>query len=190
MLVIDFHLSIFLLIYILLVCVTFIILKFKKRREHNVCSIVLMELYIMCLIKLVYMPIRIIYDREMYQQMGGDGRMNYVQLIPFQTIIDTLKSNNWIVQLGGNIVLIIPVIFFAYYIFSVKSLKKCILLGVFVTVFIEITQLIIDVITKFPNKVCDVDDIILNIIGVMVAVLVIRCLNGTNLDKKISNFLK
>lgn len=55
-------------------------------------------------------------------------------------------------------------------------------------VFIEITQYIIDIITKFPNKVCDVDDVILNFIGIILSILIIHLLNNTKIEKGIAKF--
>lgn len=55
-------------------------------------------------------------------------------------------------------------------------------------VFIEITQYIIDIITKFSNKVCDVDDVILNFIGIILSILIIHLLNNTKIEKGIAKF--
>lgn len=43
-----------------------------------------------------------------------------------------------------------------------------------VIIFIEISQLGINIITDYPNKVCDIDDVIINMIGVMLMTFIIK----------------
>ena len=189
MIVIDLHLGILFILYLAIVCVTLVIHKLKRKNKYNIYGLILFELYILCLVKVVYTPVRIVFDRSINGEMLERMEMNYVNFIPFKTIMGVESIHNFIVQVGGNIILLMPLVFFMYYIFFVKSYRKCAIYGFSTIIFIEITQYIIDIITKFPNKVCDVDDVILNFIGIILSILIIHQLKNTKLEKGIIKFL-
>lgn len=188
MIVIDLHLEIFALLYILILCITLLIYKLKKKNKYNIYGLILFELYILCLVKVVYTPVRIVFNRAMSDDMVEKMKMNYANFVPFRTITGVGSVNNFAVQVGGNILLLMPLVFFLYYVFFIKSYRKCIVYCFMAIVFIEITQYIIDIITKFPNKVCDVDDVILNFIGIILSILIIHLLNNTKIEKGIAKF--
>lgn len=188
MIVIDLHLEIFLLLYLLIICITLLTYKLKKKNKYNVCGLLLFELYVLCLVKVVYTPVRIVFDRAMSGDMMKAMEMNYANFVPFRTITGVGSVHNFVVQVGGNILLLMPLVFFLYYVFFIKSYKKCMVYSFMVIIFIEITQYIIDITTKFPNKVCDVDDVILNFIGIMLSIVIIHLLRNTKIEKGIANF--
>ena len=188
MIVIDLHLEIFALLYILILCITLLIYKLKKKNKYNIYGLILFELYILCLVKVVYTPVRIVFNRAMSDDMVEKMKMNYANFVPFRTITGVGSVHNFAVQVGGNILLLMPLVFFLYYVFFIKSSSKCIVYCFMASVFIEITQYIIDIITKFPNKVCDVDDVILNFIGIILSILIIHLLNNTKIEKGIAKF--
>ena len=186
MIVIDLHLEIFALLYILILCITLLIYKLKKKNKYNIYGLILFELYILCLVKVVYTPV--VFNRAMSDDMVEKMKMNYANFVPFRTITGVGSVHNFAVQVGGNILLLMPLVFFLYYVFFIKSYRKCIVYCFMAIVFIEITQYIIDIITKFPNKVCDVDDVILNFIGIILSILIIHLLNNTKIEKGIAKF--
>ena len=69
MIVIDLHLEIFALLYILILCITLLIYKLKKKNKYNIYGLILFELYILCLVKVVYTPVRIVFNRAMSDDM-------------------------------------------------------------------------------------------------------------------------
>ena len=115
-----------------------------------------------------------------------------VNLIPFRTIkhyfyIANLNMDKWgelsALNLLANIFLFTPIgIFFPLRWKSTRSFLKVFLLGLWTTCFIEFIQL-------FINRSVDIDDVILNTIGVMIGYgILCLCLNLKKVDS-ISHFL-
>ena len=75
MIVIDLHLEIFALLYILILCITLLIYKLKKKNKYNIYGLILFELYILCLVKVVYTPVRIVFNRAMSDDMVEKMKM-------------------------------------------------------------------------------------------------------------------
>lgn len=117
MIVIDLHLEIFALLYILILCITLLIYKLKKKNKYNIYGLILFELYILCLVKVVYTPVRIVFNRAMSDDMVEKMKMNYANFVPFRTITGVGSVHNFAVQVGGNILLLMPLVFFLYYVF-------------------------------------------------------------------------
>lgn len=105
------------------------------------------------------------------------GIHSYVQLIPGKTILEYLHSGN-LYQIVGNIILFIPFVLFMYIFLQKRKPIPIILLGFLASILIELAQLIIDLVTKYPNRVFDVDDFILNIVGVVLATVIFNYMKG------------
>jgi glycopeptide antibiotics resistance protein len=98
--------------------------------------------------------------------------------IPFRSMIPTLLNGihvfeAWgrfppgiIKQLGGNILLLLPLGFFVPLIWkNKKSFLKALSIGFLFALGIEATQLIISAFLGFTYRIADVDDILLNCMG-------------------------
>ena len=72
-----------------------------------------------------------------------------------------------IINIVGNIVLFIPIGILIPILWKIKD-RYVILIGFLISLSIEITQLFLD-------RVTDVDDLILNTLGVIIGVLVYKC---------------
>ena len=62
---------------------------------------------------------------------------------------------------------------------------KVILDGMVCSFSLEIIQLLIDVITRYPNRVCDIDDFILNSIGVIIGYLLYVLISKISVTDKL-----
>lgn len=128
---------------------------------------ILFIIYILLVIRITTFPITIISreaSNEVHAQFGK--YIQYYQLIPFKTICG-VGSYNFFKQIICNILMFIP---FSILVKGIKSNLKgwqVILMGVICSLFIELLQLCINILTRFPNRVCDIDDLILNSIGVI-----------------------
>lgn len=121
--------------------------------------------YLMALMDYTIFPI--------FVPQGGYKGMDYgihsfMQLIPGKTILEYLHSGN-LYQIVGNIILFMPFVLFMYIFLQKKKPIPIILLGLLASILIELAQLIIDLVTEYPNRVFDVDDFILNAAGVVLA---------------------
>lgn len=107
--------------------------------------------------------------------------MNRVNLIPFRTVLEYLNSfsipfHTKIINLLGNTLAFAPFGFFAHVILNKKpSLLKFTLLMISASLLIEVIQLI------FLVGSCDIDDIILNVLGAVFSYLIFK----TKICKKI-----
>lgn len=101
-----------------------------------------------------------------------------VNIVPMKDIIILMRSqliNIVIKNVVGNIILFIPLGFFVPIIYrNMNRFNYMLLLGLCFSIFIEITQFIIDYLTKYPNHTSDVNDVILNIIGLILGFIIQR----------------
>ena len=167
--------STFLILFSLVFVVTIIIRVIRKKSYLKLFYVGIIELYVLLLVSVTLLPINIINPslRE------GESRMiDYVQLIPFRTILETIESNGFLsIQLVGNIVLLLPLPILIGYVVKNKSfvilLAKCAL----ISLGIEFIQICIDFAIQYPSRRFDVDDIILNVIGVMIGTMVFKTIS-------------
>ncbi|WP_434564842.1 VanZ family protein [Thermoanaerobacterium thermosaccharolyticum] len=148
-----------------------IIKQFKSTK--NIVIVTFMAgfiIYAIELISIVFFPI------TFYPPMP-----NYtpnVNIVPMKDIIILMRLqpiNIVIKNVVGNIILFIPLGFFVPIIYrKMNKFNYTLLLGLCVSVFIEIAQFIIDYLTKYPNHTCDVNDVILNIIGLILGFIIQR----------------
>jgi len=96
-------------------------------------------------------------------------------LIPFKVLVDTYNEvfvneniNYFLINFLGNIIMFMPIGFFIPLLWNVSN-KKVIIVGFCFSVFIEFCQL-------FLTRGTDIDDLILNIIGVLLGLLLYRLL--------------
>ena len=182
---IDFGSKLFIVLFVVLSIVCF--LKIKK----NIYKVLgmLFSFYLLCLIKIVFFPIYVpskVEIQEFKNAMSGDFSM--IQYVPFKNIILTLQSSNFLIQIGGNIVLLIPFVLFTALFLDYKkkyTMKKMIIWGVRLSVIIETIQAIINILAQYPNRIADIDDIILNSIGVVLATIVYSGIRKMFLSKRL-----
>ena len=155
------------------------IIFIKKKRKHVkiLHEIVLASfiLYIVGLASQTIIPqwdIGIISDTgKFYFNVNITNDIAQVNLIPFKTLYQYLFQTNanvdsWsvvsLLNITGNILLFSPIGFFVPLFWgNWRSFRKILLLGLAVTCFIEVIQL-------FIGRSTDIDDVILNTIGVMI----------------------
>lgn len=109
------------------------------------------------------------------------GTVKGLNLIPFKIIYDSIiefKNNNisyFIISFLGNIILFIPY----GILLKSKGLNnlKIIIYGFFLTIFIEFVQL-------FQNRWVDIDDLLLNVLGVYIGLIIYNIINYFKLKKK------
>ena len=179
-------------IYPLLFCVgflvvfiiTFLVRIIKRGHRIRLCYIGIIELYIMLLISVTIFPIRII-PSEM--RTGKNSILDFCQLIPFKDIIDIVKNSGIInIQLIGNIILLMPMPVLIGYLSKKVNYKVLFFKSILFSFGIEIIQLIIDILLSYPSRIFDVDDIILNGIGILIGMIIFKILKE---QQKIYDFI-
>lgn len=157
------------------------IFRFKKVTLNlpNYLVVFLFFIYITGVISLTLFPIpideRLISDRL---ATGDELRNN---LIPFATIREMYNTmihvgfSVFLLQIGGNILLLFPLGFFIPLLFKkINSYKKIILFGFSFSLLIELTQLTISFLINYTYKSFDIDDLILNTIGSILGFIVLK----------------
>lgn len=126
---------------------------------------VVFALYCAFVIYFFFLNQRHSYNMELWEYIKSS-----INLIPFKTISmyiskinsGLINTSTIVTNLVGNLIIFLPMGFFLPAIFkSVNSILKCLLTGIILISVIEISQLI------FKIGVFDIDDYILNIIGLL-----------------------
>lgn len=144
---------------------------FEKRQRRRYWIYPVFVFYLLALIDYTMLPIFIYGKKELTEFYGSVARQswkNYSQLIPFSSICEYLTEGN-IYQIAGNIIMLMPMSCFLYLLIDGISVKKIILYGSMISLGIELIQFCIDLLTGYANRVCDIDDFILNSVGVIIA---------------------
>lgn len=78
------------------------------------------------------------------------------------------------VQIFGNILITVPILFLIALSFRKLTFKKTFLISLIVTLSIEPIQLIINLVLNLSANIIDIDDLILNLIGCMMGALLAK----------------
>ena len=142
--------------------------------------------YALLVIKLTVFPIYIFDKESLDRTMENVGKyLAFYQLIPFASIKNYFHGSG-IVQLAGNIVLLSPLAVFIEIFLQQRPKAWKVALGVSAaSLLIEITQLVINLSTRYPIRVPDVDDLILNIAGVVITIILTRVIGKNQKIRKV-----
>ena len=164
MISIDFHYETFLLLFLVSALVICIVLKLKKRKFYDFIFNLSVLLYVLLLIKVVFLPIRIVSDQTNFA-IWEENTGNSLQLVPFKTIIRSFSIGEWKMQVLGNILLLLPVPIFMKLqnTKNTYSNKKLFLVGLALSFAIEVIQFCINILTGVTEKISDIDDLLLNL---------------------------
>lgn len=134
--------------------------------NKKIISSILLIVYCLLLIQiLVFKDLAMIRVGQMRFNFGGtqEGPAN---LIPFKTILYYIQGKNGLligsVNILGNIIALVPLGFLLPFVFKKLKWKYCLMIALVTGLAIEITQVILKV------GIFDIDDVILNGIGVMI----------------------
>lgn len=175
MISIDFHYETFLLLFLVSALVICIVLKLKKRKFYDFIFNLSVLLYVLLLIKVVFLPIRIVSDQTNFA-IWEENTGNSLQLVPFKTIIRSFSIGEWKMQVLGNILLLLPVPIFIKLqnTKNTYSNKKLFLVGLALSFAIEVIQFCINILTGVTEKISDIDDLLLNLCGVLVGIILAK----------------
>jgi len=100
-------------------------------------------------------------------------------LLPFRSIYITLTGSIWWVftvrAIVGNIILLFPLPFFLGLLSKKEfTFKKAVTIGFLTSFAIETTQLLLNLLTHFPQRSVLIDDLILNTLGVAIGYFVFK----------------
>jgi glycopeptide antibiotics resistance protein len=151
-----------------------IILIWKKLSIKKIIISSLFYFYIITLIAVAIFPIPIGWLKEIWTYGGTN---NFIPFASISNILfnDSLSFTIKMKQIIGNIILFIPMWFLIPLIFkSQNSFKKVLLIWILASFSIELLQYIISLFLGFSYKVSDVDDILLNGLGVIISFILFK----------------
>ena len=126
---------------------------------------------------LLFVFVKTVLPTFTFYQINGENQLTVyrgtikVNIIPFKTIAyfiaEEYQGDFWggVINLLGNILLFVPIGFSSMYLLK-YNLKKTIIYGCIISMTIEILQTI-------PGRSTDIDDVILNTLGVFIGCCVI-----------------
>ncbi|MGG4405972.1 VanZ family protein [Geobacillus stearothermophilus] len=169
----DLHPLLFTIVFVILCGITYFVLKRKKMNmsPKQLFFVGATIFYSLSVVKLTLLPITISFDKASYPDVPWKY---YYQLIPFKTIISALNQGN-ILQVIGNFVLLLPLpILIGLLKDNSTTFIRALIMVISISLGIELIQLITNFLTGIPNKVADIDDLILNSIGGFVGWILLK----------------
>lgn len=161
----------------------FIYMKCKK--NYTFVFICLSIMYFMFFVCITIFPITILSKNELNELHSRVGQyIKYYQFIPFKTIMG-VGTYNFFRQVICNIILFFPLPFIIKVLIPKTSGLKVIVSGMLCSLFVEMIQLLIDIITRYPSHICDIDDFILNSMGVIIGYFVYIVINKITVTNKL-----
>jgi glycopeptide antibiotics resistance protein len=139
--------------------------------HKRLVSILIIALYCAFLIKvMVFKDIPMIRLGHLMLNFGGADANGEANFIPFKTILSYLHGNKGLliagINLVGNIALLVPIGFLAPFTWPGITWKGAVMLAVLSGLIVELLQVVLRV------GIFDIDDVILNGIGVLIGYLV------------------
>ncbi|MGG0095166.1 VanZ family protein [Bacillus subtilis] len=172
--------SAFLLPYLMVLYFCFIFYRlirrvlYKKGRLpiHKHIVIFCLLVYFFNLISVTLFPIPI--DTVLIKDMRDDTFIPFVSgnnFIPFYFFVDIYHEGlqYYVIRsIGGNLILLMPVGLLFPLLFNKSNVKRILLTGFFISLFIELIQLSFSVYIGTIYRSFDVDDLILNTLGTLI----------------------
>lgn len=148
--------------------------------------------YILMVLGKTLFPIPISeYYVNLIHEQGTAARNNF---IPFSDIYNTIHSgmlNVIIMQIGGNLILLAPLGFYAPLLsLKFKNLKSTLLLGFIVALIIESAQLVISLIIGLTYRSFVFDDLMLNTFGTVIGFAIIKRMSPILVELTNKSYLK
>ena len=142
-------------------------------------------LYIIFLIGITIFPIYISREIHPLSNLSIYERLN-INLLPFSHYINgDISKIGLFRNIFGNFVLLMPLIVFMYiYIKNMRSLKNCALISFLISILIEFTQCILNIMLLSEGlRTVNIDDIILNTLGGVIVFIILNIVERNSIIK-------
>lgn len=147
--------------------IAYLLKNYKELVLYKELIMLLFIIYVMCLFYVVTFQ---------------DVSWTTSNFVPFKEILRyKFGTRLFFLNVIGNMLMFVPYGFFVGYILKTKKVITALVLGLITSITIETTQLQI-------GRVFDIDDIILNVVGVIIGFYLFRFLDG--IKEKLPKFLK
>ena len=150
------------------------VLRFRKFSAKHELQMLLVYVCLVVIARFVYFPLHHI-DGEIGTLAIGftEDPSDMISLIPFYFLFD--RYDGWLINIIGNIAMFIPVgIVWPICFHKLDSIPKTVFAGMVLILFIELTQLLC------PERHTDIDDLILNMSGVLIGACIVFALRRSH----------
>lgn len=163
---------------LVLLIIPWAILIYKKRSFYYILCVSIFCVYLLYVTQQVFFPLEINGDYAEYMRREVPF-MSFVNFVPFYFgPFATLQSSFQTIIL--NIILTIPFGFGINFIVNVKG-KNFLWIAPAVGFSLEIAQLIISLLLRYPYRLIDINDVIMNTVGVLIGYTAFRVFAWTYL---------
>ncbi|SET28182.1 VanZ family protein [[Clostridium] polysaccharolyticum] len=159
----------FLFMFLVIFIITALFYIMHKQHKITLWFLGILEIYILFIFSTGILPIRMPTSDRIVEYNLSDS----IQLIPFQSISHLIKNNTLFNrQIIGNLILLFPLPIFLGFLNKNRKYISLFLLSFLSSIMLETLQLFINLITKYPSRIIDIDDIILNTTGIIAGLVV------------------
>ena len=167
-----------LFLYFLFVMIFVGIIHFYRKKRgivrYSLFTKAIMTFYFLLLFNTAILGIEVATGSRLQELIKQYRGYSFFQLIPFKSIRGLFAyAIMWkfaVIQTVGNILLLFPLAY-GMRILKDMSTKKVFITCLIIDIGIEFTQMLTNLITRIPSHTVDIDDIILNMTGVVLALL-------------------
>ena len=167
-----------LFLYFLFVMIFVGIIHFYRKKRgivrYSLFTKAIMTFYFLLLFNTAILGIEVATGSRLQELIKEYRGYSFFQLIPFKSIRGLFAyAIMWkfaVIQTVGNILLLFPLAY-GMRILKDMSTKKVFITCLIIDIGIEFTQMLTNLITRIPSHTVDIDDIILNMTGVVLALL-------------------
>ncbi|WP_420802078.1 VanZ family protein [Tumebacillus flagellatus] len=145
-----------------------------------------MYFYIVSVLCVVFFPLPI--QQSYLEHLRSLPELPQNNFVPFRDIISVVTHDRLpdaMKQIGGNVLLFCPFGFLLPIAAPRLNFTTVLLRCIVFSILLELVQLILDTVLHYNYRTCDVDDVLLNTVGVAIGYLI--C---TFLDKPLGNKLR
>lgn len=171
----DMHLMIFIFTYLIIFGIYYLLTLKKQGKTFNERTVInaFFIFYLLSLFRLVFLPLDVWSPewRDILWHTQNISFSNFYNIIPFYSIRTTFETALPLFILrgvGGNLLLLLPLPIFIGLLSNKMTPQKSLLIGIYTSLFIEIIQFILNIVTWYPNRLACIDDIILNTFGAFI----------------------
>ncbi|MCL1879978.1 MAG: VanZ family protein [Actinomycetia bacterium] len=109
---------------------------------------------------------------------------NYTPLKTIMLFARNIHSTLFLTQIAGNILITMPLPFVLWFYSQRRLMGRVCLVSLMITAAIEPLQLLINIYLGGPANIIDVDDLILNLTGCLLGLLLLAIVNGIRKPKR------
>ncbi|GFN33213.1 VanZ family protein [Paenibacillus xylaniclasticus] len=157
-----------------------VILNFLKRKTQSINAVLFLILFhITLVVSITLFPIPI--QKNLLSDLRSTNSVSVHNFIPLKSIIELLTNSVsptvYLKQIVGNIIMCVPFGFLWPILIKRITLKRMLVLAISIGFGIEATQYIINTAIDYDYRSIDIDDVLLNFIGVLLGYCLLLLLN-------------